>query len=147
MSTPPFASITLDTLTHPSMPVNMSRMKELTVLDPVQALAECCTPRVSGRPMPRREAERLADAIGVLADPARLQILSLIGSEADGEACVCDLTEPLGLSQPTVSHHLKVLHLAGLLEREQRGRWAFYRLAPERLAALQRALPREPVRA
>jgi ArsR family transcriptional regulator, arsenate/arsenite/antimonite-responsive transcriptional repressor len=95
--------------------------------------------------MPRAEAERLADAIGVLADPARLQLLSLIGAEPDGEACVCDLTEPLGLSQPTVSHHLKVLHRAGLLEREQRGRWAFYRLVPDRLAALQRVLPREPV--
>jgi ArsR family transcriptional regulator len=125
----------------------MSSMKELAVIDPVGALAECCTPRRSRKPLPREEAERLADAIGVLADPARLQLLSLIGAEPDGEACVCDLTEPLRLSQPTVSHHLKVLHQAGLLEREQRGRWAFYRLAPDRLAALQRALPRERVRA
>ena len=129
------------------MPVNMSSVKELAVIDPVRALAQCCTPRGSRRPLPREEAERLADAIGVLADPARLQLLSLIGAEPDGEACVCDLTDPLGLSQPTVSHHLKVLHQAGLLEREQRGRWAFYRLAPDRLAALQRALPRDRVRA
>lgn len=121
----------------------MSTMKELAVIDPVRALAECCSPGPSRKPLPRREAERLAEAIGVLADPARLQLLSLIGAEPDGEACVCDLTEPLGLSQPTVSHHLKVLHRGGLLEREQRGRWAFYRLAPDRLAALQRALPRE----
>jgi ArsR family transcriptional regulator, arsenate/arsenite/antimonite-responsive transcriptional repressor len=116
-------------------------MREITVLDPVRALAECCAPRGGRTPLPRDEAERLAEAIGVLADPARLQLLSLLAAEPGGEACVCDLIEPLGLSQPTVSHHLKVLHHAGLVEREQRGRWAYYRLVPERLAGLRRALP------
>ena len=68
----------------------------------------------------------VAAALRVLADPARLRLLSLIQAQPGGEACVCNLTEPLGLSQPTVSHHLKVLTQAGLLERDQRGRWAYY---------------------
>jgi ArsR family transcriptional regulator, arsenate/arsenite/antimonite-responsive transcriptional repressor len=121
-------------------------VREIAVLDPVRALAECCAPRRGSAPLPREEAERLADAISVLADAARLQLLSLLAAEPEGEACVCDLIEPLGLSQPTVSHHLKVLHDAGLVERQQRGRWAYYRLVPERLSGLRRALPRERAR-
>src|SRR5262249_13943294 len=73
-------------------------------------------------------------------DPARLRLVSLIAAQPDAEACVCNLTEPLGLSQPTVSHHLKVLHEAGILAREQRGRWAYYRLMPEPLRLLSDAL-------
>jgi ArsR family transcriptional regulator len=114
------------------MSVNMSRV------DVIEILETCCTPRRA--PLGRGEAERLAEALRVLADPARLQLLSLIASGPDAEACVCDLTEPLGLSQPTVSHHLRVLQEAGLVEREQRGRWAFYRLLPERLGDLRLAL-------
>ena len=76
----------------------------------------------------------------MLADPARLRLLSLVAAHAGGEACVCELTEPLGLGQPTVSHHLRVLHEAGLLEREQRGVWAYYRLVPGRLQLLCNAL-------
>lgn len=113
----------------------------------VEVLAACCGPSLLRRPMPRREAEQVADSIRVLADPARLRLLSLISAGPGSEACVCDLTEPLGLSQPTVSHHLKVLQDAGLVEREQRGRWAFYRLRPEPLRALREALPSEPVTA
>ncbi len=75
-----------------------------------------------------------------LADPARLRLLSLIQAQADGEACVCHLTEPLGLSQPTVSHHLKVLRQAGLVDRDQRGSWAYFRVVPERLAELRSLL-------
>jgi ArsR family transcriptional regulator len=71
-----------------------------------------------------------------LADPARLRLLSLIQSATDGEACVCDLTAPLGLSQPTVSHHLRILTEAGLLEREKRGVWAYYRLVPAAIATI-----------
>jgi ArsR family transcriptional regulator len=90
----------------------------------------------------------LAAAFKVIADPARLRLLSLIASKPDGEACVCDLIEPLALSQPTVSHHLKVLHDAGLVRREKRGTWAFYALVPERLDALRDALALPvPVRA
>jgi ArsR family transcriptional regulator, arsenate/arsenite/antimonite-responsive transcriptional repressor len=94
-----------------------------------------CPPLLDG-PLSRAEAGRLADALKVLAEPARLRLLSLIAAQPDGEACVCHLTAPLGLSQPTVSHHLKVLLEAGLVEREQRGSWAFFRVRPEPLAAL-----------
>jgi ArsR family transcriptional regulator len=105
---------------------------------------ECCPPFLAD-PLDAREADRLAGALRVVADPARLRVLSLIASRPGEEACGCELTEPLGLSQPTVSHHLRVLHEAGLLEREKRGRWAFYRLNPEPLRLLREALlPREP---
>lgn len=99
--------------------------------------AECC-PRVLESPLDEDAADRLAASLRVVADPARLRLLSLIG--AAGEVCVCDLTDVLGLSQPTVSHHLKVLTEAGLVAREQRGRWAFYRLQPERIELLRGAL-------
>lgn len=81
----------------------------------------------------------LAEWFGVLADPTRLRLLSLIA--ATGEACAaCDLVDPLGVSQPTVSHHLKVLRSAGLVESEKRGRWVYYRPIPARLGILSRAL-------
>ena len=86
------------------------------------------------------DAEDLARALRVLADPARLRILSLIQAQPDGEACVCHLTEPLGLTQPTVSHHLRVLLDAGLVEREQRGSWAYFRLRPDQLRSLRELL-------
>ena len=82
----------------------------------------------------------MAGALRVLADPARLRLLSLIQAQPNAEACVCHLTEPLGLSQPTVSHHLKVLLQAGLVEREQRGSWAFFRVVPGQLQALRELL-------
>ena len=86
------------------------------------------------------DAERLAAALKVVADPARLRLLSLLASCEGEESCVCDLTDPLGLSQPTVSHHLKVLHEAGIVHREKRGRWVYYRLVPEPLELLRGAL-------
>jgi ArsR family transcriptional regulator len=101
--------------------------------------AECCPP-VLASPLDEDEAERLAGALRVLADPARLRLLSLIGAHPDGEVCVCDLTAPLGLSQPTVSHHLKVLADAGLVGRQRRGRWVFYWLLPEPIELLRTAL-------
>ncbi len=105
------------------------------------ALAEMTMPQISplaGEPIERADAERLAGVLKALADPARLRLLSLIQSATDGEACVCDLTAPLGLSQPTVSHHLKKLLDAGLVEREQRGRWAYFSVNPEAAARLSR---------
>jgi ArsR family transcriptional regulator, arsenate/arsenite/antimonite-responsive transcriptional repressor len=86
------------------------------------------------------DAEQLAGALKAIADPSRLRLLSLIQSQPDHEACVCHLTEPLGLTQPTVSHHLKVLLAAGLVEREQRGSWAFFRVRSEPLAAIRELL-------
>ena len=104
----------------------------------MQTVVECCAPLLD-EPLSAEDAGLLADWYGVLADPTRLRLLSLIA--AAGEACAaCDLVEPLGVSQPTVSHHLKVLREAGLVESEKRGRWVYYRPVPERLSILSRAL-------
>jgi ArsR family transcriptional regulator len=102
-------------------------------------IAGSCPPLL-GAVLTERQAEQLAGALKVLADPARLRLLGLIQAQPEGEACVCHLTQPLGLSQPTVSHHLKVLHDAGLLEREKRGSWVYYRFVPEGLKELRAAL-------
>jgi ArsR family transcriptional regulator len=99
----------------------------------------CCTP-IAGAPLGAEDAADLARVLKALADPARLRLLSVIQAADGGEACQCDLTEPVGLSQPTVSHHLKVLHDAGLVTREMRGAWAYYRAVPARLAAVAAAL-------
>jgi ArsR family transcriptional regulator len=99
----------------------------------------CCAP-ISESPLSQDDAEGLAAVLKAVADPARLRLLSLIQAQPAGEACVCNVTEPLGLSQPTVSHHLKVLHGAGLLDRDRRGNWVYYRVIPERMAALRSAL-------
>lgn len=96
---------------------------------------ECC-PTGIAEPLDRPTAEALAAILKAVADPARLQLLALIRSAEYGEACVCELTAPLGLSQPTVSHHLKVLAEAGLVTREKRGTWAWYSVVPARLAEL-----------
>ncbi len=98
-------------------------------------LADCCSP-VVGEVMTISQAETLATALKAIADPVRLRLISLIAAHSDAEACVCDLTDPVGLSQPTVSHHLKILVEAGILTREQRGRWAYYRLVPDTLSTL-----------
>jgi ArsR family transcriptional regulator len=97
---------------------------------------DLCVP-LSMQPLERAEAEKLAGLLKAVADPARLQLLSLIHAADGGEACVCDLTEPLGLSQPTVSHHLKVLVNAGLLAKERRASWVWFRIVPERWQALR----------
>ncbi len=109
-----------------------------------EALAECCSPLLAG-PLSQKEAERLAAALKALADPARLRLVSHLATSPEAEACVCELTAPLGLTQPTVSHHLKILYEAGLLDRERRGSWVYYRLLPDRLDALYRLLG-EPAR-
>ncbi|MFI7209426.1 ArsR/SmtB family transcription factor [Micromonospora aurantiaca (nom. illeg.)] len=95
---------------------------------------------LAGEPIKRADAERLAGVLKAVADPARLRLLSLIQAAPEGEASVSDLTAPLGLSQPTVSHHLRILTEAGLLEREKRGVWAYYRLVPSAIAALAEPL-------
>jgi ArsR family transcriptional regulator len=99
----------------------------------------CCAPLVR-EPLTAEGAVTLARTLKALADPARLRLLSLVASHEGGEACVCDLTEPVGLSQPTVSHHLKVLVDAGLLTREKRGVWAYYTLVADALNALAAVL-------
>jgi ArsR family transcriptional regulator, arsenate/arsenite/antimonite-responsive transcriptional repressor len=102
-------------------------------------LTECCSP-VVGRVMTAAEAESLASVLKAVAEPTRLRLVSLVAAHANAEACVCDLTEPVGLSQPTVSHHLKILVDAGVLQREQRGKWAYYRLVPETLTSISELL-------
>ena len=101
----------------------MSKSLELT---PVQTVA-CCSPLTS-EPLSAEQAERIAPLVKALADPVRLRLLSLVACHADGEACVCDLNDAFDLSQPTISHHLKVLHDVGLLDREKRGVWVYYRI-------------------
>jgi ArsR family transcriptional regulator, arsenate/arsenite/antimonite-responsive transcriptional repressor len=108
--------------------------KSLTVLDPA-GLAACCPP-LSAEPLSQAQAEQVAPLLKALADPVRLRLMSLIASHPGGEACVCDLTGAFDLSQPTISHHLKVLHEAGLLDREKRGVWVYYRARTGALASL-----------
>ncbi|GAB3442233.1 metalloregulator ArsR/SmtB family transcription factor [Phycicoccus ginsengisoli] len=86
------------------------------------------------RPISRDEAERRATLLKAVADPARLQLLSIVKGSDSGEACVCDMAEAVGLTQPTVSHHLRVLVEAGLLTKERRGTWAWFTLVPDRIA-------------
>ncbi|MGK4219147.1 ArsR/SmtB family transcription factor [Kocuria marina] len=99
----------------------------------------CCAP-VTGGVLAVEDAQRLARMFKALGDPTRVRLLSMIAAQSDGEACVCDLTEPVGLSQPTVSHHMKQLVDAGLVTREQRGKWAYYAIVPEILTMLAAAL-------
>ncbi len=106
---------------------------------PVATLSTCCPPVLQGR-LNQAAAEQLAGTFKALADPARLRLLSFIAAQPSGEACVCHLMKPLDIGQPTVSHHLKVLYDAGLLERQRRGTWVYYRILPERLTALRDAL-------
>jgi ArsR family transcriptional regulator len=108
--------------------------KSLTVLDPVDTAA-CCPP-LSVQPLSAEQAEQIAPLLKALADPVRLRLMSLVASHPGGEICACDLGESFSLSQPTISHHLKVLHDAGLLDREKRGVWAYYRARTEALANL-----------
>ena len=103
------------------------------------AEAVCCTPLTDGA-MSVEDAERTARVFKALGDPTRVRLLSLIAAAPEGEACICDLTEPVGLSQPTVSHHMKQLVDAGLATREQRGRWAYYRVITDALEQASRAL-------
>ena len=103
------------------------------------ALLDCCTP-LDREPMSAAAANELAVVLKALAEPTRLRLLSLIQAHDGGEACVCELAEPIDLTQPTVSHHLKVLFDAGLVTRERRRTWVYYRAVPERLAALSQLL-------
>jgi ArsR family transcriptional regulator len=108
--------------------------KSLAVLTPTETVA-CCPP-LTREPLSRRQSEQIVPLLKALADPVRLRLLSLIASHEGGEACVCDLNEAFDLSQPTISHHLKVLHDCGLLDRDKRGVWVFYRARTEALAGL-----------
>ncbi|QFG23085.1 metalloregulator ArsR/SmtB family transcription factor [Actinomadura sp. WMMB 499] len=109
----------------------------MSKLHEVRGLADgvCCAP-LSGSAMSEDDAAELAGVFKALADPVRLRLLNMIASAEGGEACVCDLTGPFELSGPTISHHLKVLRNAGLIEGERRGTWVYYRAVSERLTRL-----------
>ena len=103
-----------------------------------------CAPTLTAPLLDREQVERTAQVLKAIADPTRLQLLQLIRSAPGGEACVCNLTESLGLRQPTISHHLKTMATAGLLNREKRGTWVWYSVDREGLEAVQ-AILRAPV--
>lgn len=109
---------------------------ELLALRDLQA---CCAP-ITREAITSQNADALARSLRALADPARIRLVSMVAAHEGGEACVCDLTEPLGLSQPTVSHHLRVLTEAGFLTRSKRGTWAYYRLVPGSLDGIAHLL-------
>jgi ArsR family transcriptional regulator len=100
---------------------------------------ECCTPLLR-EPLTASQAADLAFILKALAEPTRLRLVSMVAAHEGGEACVCDLTDPLGLTQPTISHHLKILVDAGIFSREKRGKWAYYALVPGALDALSAVL-------
>ena len=104
----------------------------------------CCTPLHEGA-IDEEKAEGMAAVLGALGDPIRLRIVSLLLAAPEGSLCGCDLEEPLGISQPTVSHHMKVLREAGLIEGERRGRWVHYSVVPHRLEEVAEALVPAPV--
>lgn len=108
--------------------------KSLPVLNPADTAA-CCPP-LAVEALSADQAELVAPLLKALADPVRLRLMSLVASHPGGEACVCDLNSAFDLSQPTISHHLKVLHDAGLLAREKRGVWVYYRARTQALASL-----------
>lgn len=112
----------------------MARSNQLDLAE----VGGCCSVLVSTLDEPA--ASELARGFAALGDPARLRILSLLASAPSGEICVCEFMQPLGKSQGTVSHHLKVLGEAGLVEGDRRGKWVWYRLVPERLAVLEAAI-------
>ena len=106
----------------------------LTLLTPADSAA-CCSP-LSAEPLTTEQAEQVAPLMKALADPVRLRLMSLVASHDGGEACVCDLNNAFELSQPTISHHMKVLYEAGLVDRDKRGVWVYYKARPQALAAI-----------
>src|SRR5712692_998996 len=116
------------------------RQRTLPMVAGAEPDLESCCPSILTAPLHEPEAAVLAASFAALADPARLRLFSLIAAQPEGEVCACALVEPLGRSQPTVSHHLKVLYEAGLVDREKRGSWVWYWVVPGRLEALRAAL-------
>jgi len=107
-------------------------------------IAACCSP-LTGGAIDDESAEQLARVFKALGDPTRVRLISLIAAADGAQACICDLTGPVGLSQPTVSHHMKLLAEAGLVAREQRGKWAYYGLVADAFDALRQAVSFERI--
>ena len=117
----------------------MVLMPTSTVNPPAGPLAACCSPLTAGA-LTDAAADQLARVFKALGDPNRVKLVSLIAAADGGEACICDLTAPVGLSQPTVSHHMKLLVEAGIVTRDQRGKWAYYRIVDDTLRTIARAV-------
>lgn len=130
----------MKTIAHLSKNVNTCEDRAVSLPLTIDSTA-CCVPRVTSS-LTVDDAERAARVFKALGDPTRVRLLSLIAAGEGGEACICDLTEPVGLSQGTVSHHMKLLTEAGLVTREQRGRWAYFALNDSALDAAADALRR-----
>src|ERR1700727_3633561 len=107
----------------------------MTLLLTPAETAACCSP-LATEPLTMEQAEQVAPLLRARADPVRLRLMSLVASRPGGEACVCDLNDAFDLSQPTISHHMKVLRDAGLVDRDKRGVWVYYRARPQALAAI-----------
>ena len=114
-------------------------MSKSTSTIEVRATEQCC-PSVLAAPLDAAEAAELSSAFSALSDPVRLRVLSILATSPEGEVCVCDFVGPLGKSQPTISHHLKILVEAGIFTRDKRGVWAYYALVPSALDALSAVL-------
>lgn len=127
----------IDTFTFVNGKVD--QMPKATSAIKVRPVDECC-PSVLSSPLDATDAAELASGFSALSDPVRLRVLSLLADAADGEVCVCDFVDPLGKSQPTISHHLKILSEAGLVQGEKRGRWVWYSLNRDRLGVLRSAI-------
>jgi ArsR family transcriptional regulator len=114
----------------------VQRSADLQIAD---AAEECC-PSVLGSPLEAGEADLLAKGFGALGDPVRLRVLSMLATASEGEVCVCEFVLPLGKSQPTISHHLRILSKAGLVHGDRRGKWVWYSLDRDQLARLRAAI-------
>jgi ArsR family transcriptional regulator len=114
-------------------------MAQRSAVLPLVERAECC-PSVLGSPLDAADADELARGFAALGDPVRLRVLSMLAAAPEGEVCVCNFVEPLGKSQPTISHHLRILGEAGLVHGDRRGKWVWYSLDRSRLAALRSAI-------
>lgn len=114
-------------------------MSHQAIAGPATTGGSCCAP-LSGEPLDQKQAAGLAAAFKALGDPVRLRLLSMIASNAGGEVCVCELTPAFGVSGPTISHHLRVLREAGLVDCQRRGTWVYYWMLPDRLNALSALL-------
>ena len=136
MSTLPREIDRCQCLSHTDQVVTTRDLQERPLLPLAEA---CCTPLLR-QPITASQAADLARLLKALADPARLRLVSMVAAHESGEACVCELTEPLGLTQPTVSHHLKILVEAGIFTRDKRSVWAYYALVPSALDALSAIL-------
>jgi ArsR family transcriptional regulator len=117
----------------------VDQMPKTTSAVEVRSVDQCC-PSVLSAPLDAIDAAELATGFSALSDPVRLRVLSMLADATAGEVCVCDFVEPLGKSQPTISHHLKILSEAGLVQGDKRGRWVWYSLNRERLAMLRAAI-------